>query len=103
MYAGYKDEFDDIFPLLSPMELNKFEFLLDETPFEATEFLEGFVNLPMENQDQEVTKVGSCVDQVRSRKRGRPKAVSKSENLVRERRNAANARERKRMNQMIRY
>ena len=72
LYAGYKDEFDDIFPLLSPMELNKFEFLLDEATFEATEFLEGYEKLPRQNLDQEVTKVGSCVDQVRSKKRGRP-------------------------------
>ena len=84
------------------MDLNNFEFLLDDTPFAASEFLEGYVNLPRENLEPAVFKVGSCVDQVRSKKRGRPKVVSKSGNLVRERRDAAHARERKRHVQMNR-
>ena len=103
MYAGSNDEFDDIFQLLSPMEINNIEFLLDDTPLDAMEFLESYVKVPGENL--EITKVDSEVDPVRSssKKRGRPKVVSMSGHLLRERRDAANARERKRMNQMTRY
>ena len=103
MYAGCIDVFNDIFHLLSPMELNNIEFLLDDTPLDAMEFLESYVKVPGENL--EVTKVDSGVDPVRSssRKRGRPKVVTMSGHLLRERRDAANARERKRMNQMTRY
>ena len=102
LYAGCNDEFEDIFELLSPMEINNIEFLLDDTPLEATEFLESYVKLPA-GENLEITKVDSVVDQVGLKKRGRPKVVSMSNNLLRERRDAANARERKRMNQMTRY
>ena len=110
------------------MEINNIEFLLEDTPpleateflescaqpirgqhfsygpitdLEATEFLKSYVKLPGENL--EITKADSVVDQVGLKKRGRPKVVSMSNNLLRERRDAANARERKRMNQMTRY
>ena len=102
LYAGCNDEFEDIFQLLSPMEINNIEFLLDDTPLEATEFLESYVKLPA-GENLEITKVDSVVDQVSLKKRGRPRVVSMSDNLLRERRDAANARERKRMNQMTRY
>ena len=103
MYAGSNDGIDDIFQLLFPMEINNIEFLIDDTPLDAMEFLESSVKVPGENL--EITKVDSGVDPVRSssRKRGRPKVVSMSGHLLRERRDAANARERKRMNQMTRY
>ena len=35
LFAGSNDEFDDIFQLLSPMEINNIEFLLDDTPLDA--------------------------------------------------------------------
>ena len=105
-YAGCNDEFDDIFLLLSPIEINNnIEFSLDNTSLETTEFLEGYVKLPRENLEDGITKDDASVSRDRSslKKRGRPKVVSITDNLLRERRDAANARERKRMNQMTRY
>ena len=100
--AGCNDEFDDIFQLLSPMEINNIEFLLDDTPLKATDFLEleSYVKLPRDNLEQEVTKVDLVVDRVSPspKKKGRPKVVS-----IRRQRDAANARERNRMHQLARY
>lgn len=78
---------------------------MDDTSLEVTDLLESHEKLPRENLEAEITRNDSCVDGVRSsaKKRGRPKVVSMTENLSRERRDAANARERKRMNQMTRY
>ena len=50
LYAGCNDEFEEIFQSLSPMEINNIEFLLDDTPLEATEFLESCVKLPVRKQ-----------------------------------------------------
>ena len=106
LHAGCNDEFDDIFQLLSPIEINSnIEFSLDNTSLETTEFLDSYVKLPRENLEDGITNDDTCAGRVRSslKKRGRPKVVSMTDNLLRERRDAANARERKRMNQMTRY
>ena len=106
LHAGCNDEFDDIFQLLSPIEINSnIEFSLDNTSLETTEFLDSYVKLPRENLEDGITNDDACAGRVRSslKKRGRPKVVSMTDNLLRERRDAANARERKRMNQMTRY
>ena len=92
--------------MLCPIEINNNnEFSLDDTSLEVTDLLESHEKLPRENLEAEIPRYDSCVDGVRSssKKRGRPKVVSMTENLSRERRDAANARERKRMNQMTRY
>ena len=94
------------FQLLSPIEINSnIEFSLDNTSLETTEFLDSYVKLPRENLEDGITNDDTCAGRVRSslKKRGRPKVVSMTDNLLRERRDAANARERKRMNQMTRY
>ena len=106
LHAGCNDEFDDIFQLLSPIEINSnIEFSLDNTSLETTDFLDSYVKLPRENLEDGITNDDTCAGRVRSslKKRGRPKVVSMTDNLLRERRDAANARERKRMNQMTRY
>ena len=89
--------------MLSPIEItNNIEFSLDDTSLEVTDLLKSYEKLPTEN---EITRDISFVGRVRpgSKKRGRPRVVSMTDNLSRERRDAANARERKRMNQMTRY
>ena len=90
--------------MLSPIENNNIEFSLDDTSLEVTDLLKSFEKLPTENLEDEITRDISCVGRVRpgSKKRGRPRVVSTTDNLSRERRDAANARERKRMNQMTR-
>ena len=84
------------------MEINNIEILLDDTPLEATDFLEleSYVKLPCDNLEQEITKVDLVVDRVSPspKKKGRPKVVS-----IRRQRDAANARERNRMHQLARY
>ena len=83
---------------------------MDETTLKEIEIdpTESFGKLPIEHLVEPVegrTKDDSCFDgQIRSspKKRGQPKGVFTRGNLLRERRNAANARERKRMNQLNR-
>ena len=103
LYAGYNEDFDEVFQLLCPKEINNSnEFSLDNTSFEANDFMESYENL--QNLEDEITRDKSCVSQVRPsvKKRGRPKTIM-TENLSRERRDAATARERKRMNEMTRH
>ena len=77
LYVGCNDEFEDIFQLLSPMEINNIEFLLDDTPLEATEFLESYVKLPA-GENLEITKVDSVVDQVSLKKSKQRKLITQN-------------------------
>ena len=108
--AGCNEEFEDILQFLCPIEIsNNYEFSLDGTALEEIEIdlTESFEKLPIDHLVEPVegkTKDDSCFGQIRSgpKKRGRPKGVFPTGDLLRERRNAANARERKRMNQLTR-
>ena len=75
---------------------------MDDISFKTNDFLESYENL--QNLEDEITREKSCVSQIRpsSKKRGRPKTIV-TENVSRERRDAATTRERKRMNEMTRY
>ena len=99
-YAGGNEEFNDLVQWLCPIEINNdVEFSLDD--LEVTDLLMSNEGLPTENLEEEITRDISCICQVRpgSKKRGRPRVCKTG----RKGRDEANARERKRMNQLTRY
>ena len=105
--AACNKDYEDILQFLCPIEVNNNNgFSLDETTLDKIEIdlTENFGNLPIEHLMKPVE--GKTNDgQIRSipKKRGRPKGVLPSGDLLRKRRNAANARERKRINKLTRF
>lgn len=102
---GCDEEFDDILQLICPLEINNNISFIE--PFECSVSTnENIIEYqPCNNENLEQLKPRKKPphknDSVNS-KRGRPRMTPISDNLLRQRRDAANARERRRMNQMTR-
>ena len=99
---GCNEEFDDILQLMCPLEISNMELLLDTnyTSFKTTALLERYHGVSILDSSKDESSMG----QVYPNRRGRPKVVpALTHHLMRERRDTANARERKRMNQLTRY
>ena len=103
---GCDEEFDDILQLICPLEINNNISFIE--PFECSvsaneKLIEYAPCNNNENVEQLKTrKKPSHKNDTGNSKRGRPRMTPISDNLLRQRRDAANARERRRMNQMTR-
>ena len=102
---GCDEEFDDILQLICPLEINNNISFIE--PFECSVSTnENIIEYPPCNNENAETlktrKKPSHKTDAGNSKRGRPRMTPISDNLLRQRRDAANARERRRMNQMTR-
>ena len=107
MFSGDDDGLDDIYQLLCPLALplssqdtNNNSLTSSPTDSLSHNQLSQSSSLPAKAKHKELRSHPSSSSS--SSRRGRPRVCPLTEKVVRERRDAANARERKRMNQMTR-